>query len=130
MTTNLVPDDYYRAARKLLPEMEGNMREIVEELLNKAESGEKTDNRLVEIITEDKNLRKKFRDALETGQEKTMGMEYSGLGGNVSSPDAQKYICPVPGHDFTRRIQKAGEDPGSCPTHNVALIPFEQKGGQ
>jgi hypothetical protein len=130
MSKNLVPDDYYRAARSLLPEMDEDMRAAVEGLLKKAEGGEKVDNRLVEVITENKNLRSKFREALNSGGDKTMGMDFSQLAGNVTPPSAQKFICPVPGHNHINRIQKAGEDPGDCPVHKVALIPIDQKRGQ
>jgi hypothetical protein len=128
MQKHLLPIDYYNAARKLLPEMDEAMRQVVEELLKRAEAGEKVDNRLVEIVTENKVLRKKYRDALELGDENTMG--YSPLAGGVNSPNARKFICPVPGHNYINRIQKVGEDPGMCPMHNLALIPFDQKGGQ
>jgi hypothetical protein len=54
-------------------------------------------------------------------------LDYSALGGDPPSPEAPKYICPVPGHDYTRRIQKIGEDPGVCPKHKKALIPIQEK---
>jgi hypothetical protein len=130
MPKKYLAEDYYRAARELLPNMDDAMRQSVEDLLKQAEAGVKTDNRIVEIVTENELLRKQFRDALNLEGEITMGADFSPLAGNPASPNARKYICPVPGHDFIRRIQKAGDDPGMCPEHNVALIPVNEKGGK
>jgi len=127
MTKQISSSDYYRAARDLLPEMEESTRRAIEELLVKADSGAKTDNLIVEIICKDSALRKKFRTLLNVS-DRTLS-DYSGLIGNPSSPKAQTFICPRPGHDFTRRIQKVGEDPGFCPEHNLHLIPVDQKKG-
>ncbi len=130
MPKKLLPDDYYRAARELLPEMDDDIRQTVNELLKRAEAGEKMHNYLVEVITEDKVLRNKFREALDMASDNTMGMDFSQLAGNVTSPATKKFVCPVPGHNYINRIQKIGEDPGMCPVHKVALVAIDQKGGQ
>ncbi len=129
MQKDMLPENYYRTARKLLPKMDDAMRKVVECLLKRAEDGEKTDNLIVEVITEDRDLRKKFREALDMADDKTMGMDFSQLGGDVNSPSARQFICPEPGHNYINRIQKIGENPGICPIHKVALIPINQKRG-
>jgi hypothetical protein len=130
MTRNLTPDDYYRAARRLLPDMDDAMRQVVEDLLKRSEGGEQTDNRVVEVIAENRALRKKLREALDLDEERTLGGTFSQLAGAINPPDARKYICPVVDHDYTRRVQKAGDHPGSCPIHQVPLIPIDQKVGK
>lgn len=128
-------EDIYFAVRKLLPEMENTTRLAVEELLKKAELGIKVDNEIVELIVLDTNLHIKFTHLLEVQGKNLdgimMGGNYMGLGGNPSlPPKVRKFVCPELGHNFTRHIQKAGEDPGVCPVHNLPLIPLNQKEGE
>lgn len=120
--------EYYHAARKLLPQMNDVMRKSVESLLRKAEQGINTENQIIEIISVDKTLCSQLRNILDDG-EVTMGVDFSILAGDPSSPDALKFICPEPNHDFTRRIQKIGQDPGICPYHKKPLIPIAKKKG-
>lgn len=121
----LTAEDYYRAARQLLPELDDVRKAKIEELLAQAETGMSTDNQIVEIICETKILREYFRKLLHIPP--SIGMMYQPFGGDRSSPDAIKYMCPEPGHNFIRRIQRAGEDPGNCPIHHVPLIPINEK---
>ena len=122
------PEDIYRAAQKLLPEMDETMRKSIEELLQRSRKGEKTDNLIVDVITESARLRKKFREELDL-EESTLsiGAQYSPLSGSPQSPFAMKFICPVNQHNYVHYIQNAGEDPGNCPEHKVPLIPFHKK---
>lgn len=135
MPKDFDPEVIYFAVRKLFPEMEDTTRLAVEELLEKAKLGVKTDDAIVELIALDNNLHIKFNNLLEVQGKNLdgimMGGNYTGLGGNPSQPPkARKFICPELGHNFTRHIQKAGEDPGVCPVHNLPLIPLDQKEGE
>ncbi len=115
-------EDIYRVARDLLPEMEPEMRKSIEALLQQVEKGRKTDNLIVDIITENDVLRHKLREMLgNDDNERSLG-GYLPLGGDPEPPSAQKFVCPMAGHDFSKRISKAGEDPGNCPVHNLPLI--------
>jgi hypothetical protein len=118
--------DYYRAARKLLPKMDDEMRERISELLQQAEQGGKTDNLIVDIITENDMLRRRLREMLGRERERALA-GYSPPGGNVRPVPALKFVCPVEGHHYSRRISKAGEDPGECPIHHQSLIPASSK---
>lgn len=117
----------YEAARALLPEMDPEMRHLIEDLLEQAERGLKTDNRIVELLSADPVLRLKLNGLLQesAGEHVLMG-GYSPSAGDVSSPGAPKFICPECG--FTRYLQKAGEDPGVCPKDGRPLVPFVEQG--
>lgn len=116
----------YDAARALLPEMNPDLRRAIEDLLEQAERGLKTDNRILELLSADPVLRPKLRDLLEEGEsERVLTRGYVSLPGDVSSLDARKFVCPQCA--FTRRIQKAGQDPGLCPVHGLRLIPLAEK---
>lgn len=118
-------DEFYSAARDLLPEMDDEMRHEIEALLKQAEEGRKTDNLIIEIITENCKLRHMLREKL--GKELEHFVRYLPLGGNPKPIPAQKYVCPVEGHDYSKRISKAGEDAGNCPEHKVPLILASEK---
>ena len=126
MSTQYSPEDYYRAARELLPKMDENMRRSVEDFLRQAEEGVKTDTKIVEIISEKKALFAKFQAILKYGGV-TLG--YAPLGGDTISktPNKHKYACPE--CDFILYIQKNGQDPGICPIHKKTLIPLSKKNG-
>jgi hypothetical protein len=116
---------YYQAARELLPEMNDDMRQKIEVLLQQAEQGAKTDNLIVDIITDDDKLRRRLREMISVDFERTLG--YPPLGGYPNPPPALKYVCPVEGHEYSRRISKLGEEPGRCPQHHVPLILDSEK---
>lgn len=129
MSDRFSANDWYRLARDLLPEMREPMRSQVVELLRQAEAGRKTDKEIAELIATDPELMIMARDLATMGEGMLRGLDDSALGGDVPSPEARKFICPVPDHDYVVRIQSAGEDPGLCPVHMVALIPYDQKKG-
>lgn len=121
----------YRTARALLPEMKPKLRRPIEDLLEQAERGLKTDNRIVELVSADPVLRPKLRGLLEESEsEQVLTAGYFSPPGDVfSTPKrplrAPKFVCPE--CEFTRRIQKAGQDPGLCPVHGLRLIPLAEK---
>ena len=119
------PNDIYRAANRLLAEMDERMRKQVEVLLHEAKSGKKTDSSIVEIITQDDRMRKRLREELNLDE--SWLRSYSPPAGNPDSPSTKKFVCPIQGHSYVRRIQNVGEDPGQCPEHQVPLIPFDEK---
>ncbi|GEM_PF-406785 len=65
-----------------------------------------------------------YKNKIEYGD---MLSAYSPLPGLLTPPPARKYVCPQPECSYTRRLQKAGGQPGACPHHGLPLIPAEQK---
>lgn len=112
----------YREVRLLLEQMRPEMRAQAEALLTQAESGEKTDNDLLWLIRDDKELANLLAERLKGAATHTRG--FAPLGGEPVA-SAGKYVCPQ--CDYTRYLQKAGEEPGECPEHHIPLIPYEQK---
>lgn len=112
----------YREVRLLLEQMRPEMRTQAEALLTQAESGEKTDTDLLWLIRDDKELANLLAERLKGAATNIRG--FAPLGGEPVA-SAGKYVCPQ--CDYTRYLQKAGEEPGECPEHHIPLIPYEQK---
>lgn len=114
-------DDVYYAARKIQPFLEPRMNETVVHLLAHAESGEKTDNQLLEVLaSSSEELRIWLRSALTVSDFE----RDCTLPGNVSSiPVGSTWVCPNTEHcSFEWYIRKLGQPVPPCPRHHIALI--------
>lgn len=120
------PDDVYRAARTLLPSLDAVTGKALQELLDQADRGSKVDNSIIDLLTQDPDIRRKLREILFP-QDESLMRGYQPLGGNVSSPSVRKYVCPVADCGMVWRPQNVGEQIKKCPDHNVLLIPDSQK---
>jgi hypothetical protein len=131
---DLSPETIYRVFRDLLDEAPASLRPEIEALLARAEAGEKTDNQLLRLARRDPDFLQRVnvrleivdgtRDFLLAGSPSpTAG--FSDLAGPFIPTPGLPYVCPQ--CDYSRILGEVGE-PGECPTHHVALIPWAQKG--
>jgi len=127
---NITPEQVYEAIRKLLPEMSENMRKQAEELLQRAQKGEKVDNDLIDLARQDNKIREALKRKLFPEVEsRERLLEYEPLPGNNDNISASTtYKCPEPECEFTWHAPQMGAEPPLCPTHHRALIPVSKKG--
>jgi hypothetical protein len=130
---DLSPETIYRVFRDLLDEAPASLRPQIESLLARAEAGEKTDNQLLRLARRDPdflqrvNARLERLEMVDIKRSIFIGGDVSGLivlGPPISTPGLT-YVCPQ--CDYSRTLGEVGEEPGECPTHQLALIPQAQK---
>lgn len=108
------PEEVYYAAEQYLPHLQEDLQRQVRTLLERARSGQKVDNAIISIISEDKSARKWMRQVLFTGDIAKLMRNYEPLAGNiVSVPANSVWICPKCGFEW--RVLRAGRPVPPCP---------------
>ena len=120
------PERIYAAVRLLLPTLDEELRQKVQDLLAQAEQGADTHMQILELLTADEDTRKRLNELLKEKGDRLMG--YEGPGGEpyVTKP-GDVYACPM--CDYRYVIGEAGEKPLPCPRHpDVKLIKLTKEG--
>lgn len=117
------PEDVYRAARAYLPNLPENMRPLLEELLTRADAGQKVDNQIIDLMANDDRARKWMSAALFDESTRSLSKEPDQLGGDPMPISARTWVC-VHGH-FTWHIYRIGQPVPPCPIDGSSLIPVK-----
>ena len=126
------PEDVLEAARVIrlyLPDLLGTEAKTVEHvlanLLAKAESGEITDNQILELLAERDATREWTRQFLSDKVPPPVMRSYDPLAGSQSVVDANTFVCEVPGCTRIWYRPKEGIEPPICQEHKKPLIPAQ-----
>ena len=124
-TFNPTPEEIYYAAEKYLSLLSEPLASQIKALiLDQSQTGQKVDNDILTLISEDENARKWMREALfggESGQ--IIRADYSPLPGGLLSVSANSiWICPKIGCGFEWRVIRTGRPVPTCPRHFSVLV--------
>lgn len=117
--------DVIYAARKIVSLLDEKQQEVVQDLLARAERGEKVDNFLIDELRQDRRIRQWLRQAL--GLSKDVVMAFDPLPGDIGRVSAPVYVCPH--GDFEWEIRRVGQPIPPCPVHDVPLMPQQKEDG-
>lgn len=124
------PEQIYTAARTLLPMLDEPTHKQVEDLLKQAESGQDTHLQILDLLTRQEANRRALHALLTGEQSERLLTDYSGLGGEISSPQpGNVFACPIKGCQHRYVIAEAGETPPPCPQHKCSLVPAKETEG-
>ena len=108
---------------KLLETAKANqIDEKLAELLDKSQTGQKVDNRILKLVANQEATRTWMAAFLEHNVPPEVARFYSPLPGQVSTVSGvARYVCPQGDYVWYRR--SVGEPIPLCPTHQLELIP-------
>ena len=126
-------EDILYAARALHPYLDkilGQDRALplekeIDDLLQRAEEGEKVDNLLLDRLTQEEELRQWLKETF--AGERLRGLaKASRLPGDAGSVETKRYICSKPGCTFTWYLRRVGQPiPKTCPIDGAKLVPVD-----
>lgn len=115
-----------RVIRLYLPDLLSTEAEPIDQalanLLDKASSGEKVDNQILELLAERDATREWTRQFLSDKVPPPVTRRYDPLAGSPSVIDANTFVCPVPGCSIVWYRPKAGIESPECKEHKVPLV--------
>jgi hypothetical protein len=130
-------EDVLESARSIRPELPELLDEEADffdqqlaDLLAQANAGQAVEQPILDLLNCHDKTRKwvgEFlnKPLLPKGPLLPGAPEFQPLPGYSPAQSTIKYVCPV-GNDFTRRL-RSGEPVPICRTHQVALVPVDQR---
>lgn len=125
-TSQPTAEEIYYAVEQYLPNLPEALQAPARSLLARASAGEKMDNALLALISEDAQARTWLRQALFGGETARLMGDYAPLPGSpLSVPANSLWICPQCGFEW--RVVRAGRPLPSCPRDGSALTRVEKQ---
>ena len=119
--TQPIPEEIYFAAEQYLPHLPEELREQIRLLLERARSGQKCDNAILSLISEDEGARRWMRQALFGAQLDTLRGSFEPMAGVPTSiPANSRWVCPECGFEW--RVLRAGRPVPTCPKDDSVLV--------
>ncbi len=122
------PEEVLEGARSIRPyltQLLGLDAEKVDKelaaLLAQAKSGQKVDDRILELLKSYKATRDWMAEFLSPQQ---ISKGYQRLAGSSQATPMPKYVCPE-GDDYDWYLHAVGDAIPTCPTHGVQLVPAQ-----
>ena len=123
-TSHPTPQEIYYAAEQYLPYLSELLQSQIKALIKEAQAGEKRDNAILSLISDDKAARQWMRTALFGEEMETLKGGYDPLAGSGPVVQANSlWKCPKCG--FTWRVQRKGRPVPHCPKDYSILVQVE-----
>ena len=125
-------EDVYLATKALRPHLDRMLGEQrasplikeIDELLQFADHGQEVDNLILDLLTQDPDIRSWLKTALldETTRGLTRDSGYESLPGNPGKVRSLRFICPLEDGHFEWCLRRVGRPVPVCPIHRVSLV--------
>lgn len=123
--TQPIPEEIYYAAEQYLPHLPEEIQPQILALIERARSGQKCDNAILFLISDDKEAREWMRKALFGAQLGTLKGVYEPLAGTPTSiPANSRWVCPKCGCEW--RVLRAGRPVPPCPKDYSVLVQVKE----
>jgi len=114
-----------QVARKLLNHLPESLNSELKSLLERAEKGENMTIDIIDLLSEQENIRQWLKDeiATQSGTQSDGTRGYGGLAGKPTSVStSQKWMCSTSGCNESFPVIQEDEDPPSCDVHGIVMI--------
>jgi hypothetical protein len=120
-----IPEEIYYAAEQYLPRLPDELQAQILALLARAHSGQKCDNAILSLMSDDQDARRWMRQALFGDQFGTLKGGYDPLAGTPTSiPSNSRWDCPQCGFEW--RVLRAGRPVPPCPNDYSVLVRMKE----